>query len=27
LAKHAALPLLSDIMENDFAKLRAYLLA
>ncbi|MDA5607566.1 threonine synthase [Pasteurella multocida] len=27
LAKHAALPLLSDIMENNFAKLRAYLLA
>ncbi|MFP4793105.1 threonine synthase [Pasteurella multocida] len=27
LAKHAALPLLSNIMENDFAKLRAYLLA
>ncbi|HDR0671488.1 TPA: threonine synthase [Pasteurella multocida] len=27
LAKHVALPLLSDIMENDFAKLRAYLLA
>ncbi|HEP1080577.1 TPA: threonine synthase [Pasteurella multocida] len=27
LAKHATLPLLSDIMENDFAKLRAYLLA
>ncbi|HDR1123799.1 TPA: threonine synthase [Pasteurella multocida] len=27
LAKHTALPLLSDIMENDFAKLRAYLLA
>ncbi|HDR1923862.1 TPA: threonine synthase [Pasteurella multocida] len=27
LAKHAALPLLSDIMENDFAKLCAYLLA
>jgi len=27
LAKHAALPLLSDIMENDFAKLRVYLLA
>lgn len=27
LAKHADLPLLSDIMENDFAKLRAYLLA
>lgn len=26
LAKHAELPLLSDIMENDFAALRAYLL-
>ncbi|MDO5053693.1 MAG: threonine synthase [Pasteurella oralis] len=26
LAKHAALPLLSDVMENDFATLRAYLL-
>ncbi|XWY18623.1 threonine synthase [Bisgaard Taxon 45] len=27
LAKHAVLPLLSDVMENDFAKLRAYLMA
>lgn len=26
LAKHAELPLLSDVMENDFAALRAYLL-
>lgn len=26
LAKHAKLPLLSDVMENDFAALRAYLL-
>lgn len=27
LAKHAVLPLLSDVMENDFAQLRQYLLA
>ncbi|QIM62371.1 threonine synthase [Pasteurellaceae bacterium Orientalotternb1] len=27
LDKHNKLPLLSDVMENDFAKLRAYLLA
>ena len=27
LDKHNKLPLLSDVIENDFAKLRAYLLA